>query len=88
MPFTVNVWGELGTSSMIVTVSVRVPTPSGAKATEMEQLPLGAIGVPAHGFEGLTNSDTFVPPKTTPEMWRGALPEFVIVIFVEAFDVP
>jgi hypothetical protein len=68
VPLTVNVCGEFGASSVIVTVSVRVPTPRGAKVTETEQLVLGAMGVPTQGFDGLTNSDTFAPAKTTPEI--------------------
>jgi hypothetical protein len=54
----------------------------------MVQLLLGAIGVPTQGLEGLMNSDTFVPPKTTPETCSGALPEFEITMFVELVDVP
>jgi hypothetical protein len=88
VPLIVNVCGEFGASSVIVTVSVRVPTPRGAKVTEMEQPVLGAMGVPTHGFAGLTNSDTFAPPKTTPEICSGALPEFEIIMFVELLAVP
>lgn len=88
MPLTVSVCGELGASSVIVTVSVRVPTPRGAKVTVIEQLVLGAMGVPTQGLDGLTNSGTFAPPKTTPEIWSGALPEFEIRMFVEVLAVP
>ena len=88
MPFTVNACGELAASSVIVTVSVRVPTPRGAKVTEIVQLALGAIGVPTQGFDGLANSDTFAPPKTTPETCSGAVPEFEITMFVEVPAVP
>lgn len=88
VPLTVNECGELGASSVIVTVSVRVPTPRGAKVTEMEQLVLGAMAVPTQGFEGLTNSDTFAPPKTMPEICSGAVPEFEIIMFVELVAVP
>ena len=88
VPLTVRDCGELGASSVIVTVSVRLPTPRGAKVTEIEQLALGAMGVPTHGFEGSTNSDTFAPPKTTPETCRGELPEFEITIFVGLLVVP
>jgi hypothetical protein len=85
---TVKDCGELGASSVIVTVSVRAPTPRGAKVTEIGQLAVGAMGVPTQGFEGLTNSDTFAPPKTTPEICSGAVPEFEIRIFVELLAVP
>ena len=88
VPLTVNACGELGASSVIVTVSVRVPTPRGAKVTVIEQLALGAMGVPTQGLDGFTNSDTFAPPKTTPEICSGALPEFEITMFVELFVVP
>ena len=60
----------------------------GAKVTEIEQLALGAMGVPTQGFDGLTNSDTFAPPKTTPETCSGAVPEFEITMFVELLAVP
>jgi hypothetical protein len=46
------------------------------------------MGVPTQGFEGLTNSDTFAPPKTTPEMCSGAVPGFEIAMFVELLAVP
>ena len=88
VPLTVKDCGELGASSVMVTVSVRVPNARGAKVTEIEQLVLGAMGVPMQGFEGLTNSDTFVPPKTTPEICSGAVPEFEITILVELLAVP
>ena len=88
VPLIVNDCGELGASSVIVTVSARVPTTSGAKVTEIEQLALGAMGVPTQGFAGLTNSDTFAPPKTTPEICSDALPEFEITMFVELIAVP
>jgi hypothetical protein len=78
----------LGASSVIVTVSVRVPTPRGAKVTEIEQLVFGAMGVPTQGFEGLMNSETFAPANTTPEICSGALPEFEIKMFVELLAVP
>jgi hypothetical protein len=55
----------------------------GAKVTEMEQLALGAIGAPTQGLDGLTNSDEFAPPKTTPEICSGELPEFEIITLVE-----
>src|ERR1700730_5512173 len=80
--------GELGASSVIVTVSVRVPTPRGAKVTEIKQVALGAMGIPTQGFDGLTNSDTFAPAKTTPETCSGALPEFEITMFVGLLPVP
>ena len=85
---TVSVCGELGASSVIVTVSLRVPTPRGAKVTEIEQLALGAMGVATHGFEGLLNSDTFAPPNTTPETCSGAVPAFEITMLVELPAVP
>ena len=88
MPLTVKVCGELRASSVIVTVSVRVPTPRGAKVTGIEQLALGAMGVPTQGFEGLINSETFAPPKTTPEICSGAVPEFEIMMFVGLLAVP
>ena len=88
VPLTVNACGELGASSVIVTVSVRVPIPRGAKVTEIEQLVLGAMGVPIQGFDGLTNSDTFAPPNATPEICSGAVPEFEITMFVELLAVP
>ena len=88
MPLTVSVCGELRASSVIVTVSVRVPTPRGAKVRVIGQLVLGAMGVPTQGFDGLTNSDTFAPPKTTPEICSGAFPEFEITMFVEVLAVP
>ena len=88
VPLIVNACGELGASSVIVTVSVRVPTPRGAKVTEIEQVALGAMGVPTQGFDGLTNSDTFAPPKTTAEICSGALPEFETKMFVELLAVP
>ena len=88
VPLIVNACGELGASSVIVTVSVRVPTATGAKVTEIEQLALGAMGVPTQGFDGLTNSDAFAPPNTTPEICSGELPELEIIIFVELLVVP
>jgi hypothetical protein len=83
-----KVCGELGASSVIETVSVRVPTPIGANVTEMEQLVFGAMAVPTQGFDGLTNSDTLTPPKTTAEICSGALPEFEMTTFEELLAVP
>jgi hypothetical protein len=88
VPFTVKACGEFGASSVIVTVSIRVPTPTGAKVTEIVQLVLGAIGALTQGFDGLTNSDRFAPPKTTPEMCSGAVPVFEITTLAELPDVP
>jgi hypothetical protein len=88
VPLIVNACGELGASSVIVTVSVRVPTPRGAKVMEIEQLVFGAMGVPTQGFDGLPNSETFAPPKRTPEICSGAVPEFEITMFVELLAVP
>jgi hypothetical protein len=88
VPLTVKDCGELGASSVMVTVSVRAPTPRGAKVTEIEQLVLGAMSVPMQGFDGLTNSDTFAPAKTTPEICSGAVPEFEITTLAELPAVP
>jgi hypothetical protein len=60
----------------------------GAKVTEIEQLALGAMGVPTQGFDGFTNSDTFAPPKAMPEICSGALPEFEITMLVGLLAVP
>jgi hypothetical protein len=46
------------------------------------------MSVPMQGFDGLTNSDTFAPAKTTPEICSGAVPEFEITTLAELPAVP
>lgn len=71
-------------------VSVRVAEPMaavGAKPTAMVQLAAGAMAA-VQELAGFTNSVTFAPVKVTAVICRGAVPEFVTVIFCAALAVP
>src|SRR5208283_2558463 len=58
-------------------VSVRCPGAKGTKVTVMVHVPL-ALTVPLHEFV-FVKSLALLPPMTTEEMFRLALPEFVTV---------
>src|SRR5712692_141646 len=80
------VWGEAGTSSAMVRLAVRWPAPSGLKTRETVQLAAGATG--AVQLLVKLKSEGLRPPRTTDEMWRDVVPEFMTVSVCAAPEVP
>ena len=86
LPLTLMIWGELGALPVSVMVSVRCPGAKGTKVTVMVHVPL-ALTVPLHEFV-VVKSPALLPPMTTEEMFRLALPEFVTVTTIGLLLVP
>jgi hypothetical protein len=87
VPETLITCGELGASSIIEMVSLSVLGDTGAKTTPATvQLALAA-SVP-QAFSELVKLVMLLPPATTLEICRGALPELVTVTLIAALDVP
>jgi hypothetical protein len=87
-PWMLIICGELAASSVRVMVSLRWPAANGAKVTEIAQEAFVASASPEQLLAGFTKSVTLLPPITSEEICRVALPELVMATFMALPVVP